>query len=258
MKVRRTIFRGKVEFAAVPDDETVPDGYLRLSHAVKRLYRGVWGTLPRPEPLQTMSPEFRRKVPGWGPWKEDAGSILTTAATEGKLPLYVSTESCAAINNVESQPTLLPTTVVSRMIPIRGSLPDHPLRLSLKIACGDHKILEKLQVGLLLVRTEEFDKWYRAERAKGKWPSQRSRKKRRVGRPSKQSEALRSKVINLMRVWKTSIAELGQRLVSEGRMDMDDVPSLDTLTRMVDRLHRETGDPVLCRKKRSRRRRIQA
>jgi hypothetical protein len=254
MEVRRTISKGKVSFAAVMGDGTVPDGYLRLSDAVERLARGFWGGLQRPKPLQTMDPKYRRMVSlGFGPWKTEAESILKTAATEGKLPVYVSTESCAAINDLESQRTLLPTTVLSRMIPRRGGLPDHTIRPSLKIACGDQKILELLQVGLLLVQAKDFNEWYLVERAKGNWPSQRSKKERREGRPSKQSEGLGNAVINFMHEKKTSIARLRGRLVSSGRTD---VPSLDTLRRLVDRLYRETGDPVLRRMRYSRQRRV--
>jgi hypothetical protein len=147
---------------------------------------------------------------------------------------------------------LLPAAVISQMIPRRGGLPDHPLRPTLKTAGGDQKILALLQVGLLVVRVKEFNAWYVFERTKGKWPSQRSKLKRREGRPTKQSEALEVAVISLMREQKTSIPKLCQRLVDSGRAK---IPSLDTLARLVDRLYRETGDPALRRMRRSRRHR---
>jgi hypothetical protein len=46
------------------------------------------------------------------------------------------------------------------------------------------------------------------------------------------------------------IAKLHRLLVDTGQMD---VPSQDTLARLVARMHRETGDPALSRKVRARR-----
>jgi hypothetical protein len=236
------------------EDEIVPDGFLRLSDAVNRLAQGIWGGMPRPAPLRAIKPEHKRGGSlGFGPWKEEAGKLLRTAATEGKLPVYISGVSQPTINNSDPQPVVLPTAVLSRMIPTRGGLSDHPIRISLKIAGGDQKIMKLLQVGLLLVRAEEFNKWYRLERAKGKWPSQRSRLKRREGRPSKLTDALKKAIFAAMREQKISIAELRRRLVASGRTD---VPSLDTLERMVDQLYRETGEPVLRRTRRFRRKRV--
>ena len=134
---------------------------------------------------------------------------------------------------------------------MRGSLPDHP-RASMKAAGGDGKLFRSLNTGLLLVRRSEFDVWYQRERAKNRWPSQRSTSKQRDGRPSVQTDELRTAVINAMRERKTSIAALRRRLVGSGRAD---IPSLDTLERLVDQLYRETGEAEFFRMKRARRKR---
>ena len=146
--------------------------------------------------------------------------------------VYVFASSQSAIDNLKPSPVVLPKTVLSRIQLFRekGGLPDEPIRASLKIAGGDEKILELLRtrMGLLLVNANEFKYWYRSERAKGKWPSQRSKLKRREGRPSKQTDTLRKAVITAMQK-KTSIAELRRRLVASGKTD---VPSVDTLERL--------------------------
>jgi len=118
------------------------------------------------------------------------------------------------------------------------------------------KLLRLLTLGVLLVRASEFDRWYRSERAKGKWHSQRSRSTAAVGRPAKLSHGIRSAIIALVRDSKWSaedgIAKLRRLLCASGRYD---VPSPDTLARVVDELHHETGEPEYFRPKRSRRKR---
>lgn len=77
----------------------------------------------------------------------------------------------------ELEPVTVPVSVVARLISTRGSLPDHPIRPTIKTAEGD-------AVGVLVIRASDFDVWYRSDRAKGKWPSQRSRLKLFGGRVS--------------------------------------------------------------------------
>jgi len=114
-------------------------------------------------------------------------------------------------------------------------------------------------VGVLLVRTTDFEAWYQSERGKGKWPSQRSKSKLKIGsgRPTKQTETMRNAVIRLVREEKwggeIGVTELRRLLIDSGR---NDVPSTDTLRRMVDQLHRETGEPALFRKAPARRKRL--
>jgi hypothetical protein len=116
-----------------------------------------------------------------------------------------------------------------------------------------------LLVGILLVRASDFAAWYSSEQVRGKWPSQRSSTKVRPGRPTKQTGKIRNAIIALARDGKWTgemgVTKLRRLLIALGRSD---VPSVDTLTRIVDRLHSETGDPALFRKGRARRKRTRA
>ena len=166
---------------------------------------------------------------------------------QGKLQIYVFPVKKPAIKKYGPEPLRVPCDVLRRMIPQRGRLPDHAIRHSLKVTGKDETASDLLGNGVLLVHAEEFDDWYRSERANGKWPSQRS--KRRTGRPSKQTDRLATAIVTLMREQKTSIPELRRRLIDSGRTE---VPSLDTLGRLVDRQFRETGEPALRRTRRFR------
>jgi len=118
------------------------------------------------------------------------------------------------------------------------------------------KLLRLLTIGVLLVRASEFRRWYRSERAKGKWRSQRSRLRAAVGRPAKRSDLIRNAIMALVRdgAWsaKAGIAKLHRLLCASGR---DNVPSPDTLAHVIDELHHETGEAEYFRTKRSRRKR---
>ena len=108
--------------------------------------------------------------------------------------------------------------------------------------------------GILIIGARDFDAWYRSERAKGKWPSQRSKLKIGGGRPTKQVKRVRKAVIKLVHdgKWsgKASIAKLHRLLIDSGGFE---VPSPDTLARLVERLHAETGEAEFFRAKRTRR-----
>lgn len=112
----------------------------------------------------------------------------------------------------------------------------------------DGQLFRALNTGLLIVRKSEFDAWYQREHRKGKWPSQRGKSKKE-GRPSHQTDGLRNAVAAIMQEGKITIAELRRRLVSSGRTD---VPSEDTLARVVDELYRETGEARFRRHRRAR------
>ena len=78
-------------------------------------------------------------------------------------------------------------------------------------------------------------------------PSQKSKEKKN-GRRTRQTEALGNAVLALVNYlkWngKDGITTLHRLLVASGRPD---VPSQDTVARLVDQLHRETGDMKLLR-----------
>jgi hypothetical protein len=239
----------------------VPADFMPLSHAVNRLADGMWGGLPRPEPIAAIKRVHKKLSLGYGPWREKAGRRLRAAAMRGKLVIYVlaKPQVRSATNNLadcppeQIEPFAVPVTVVKRLMASRGSLPDHPIRPSFKTAEGNEKLLALLTVGNLAVRACDFDLWYQSERAKGRWPSQRSKSKIN-GRPTKQTEALRNAVLALVRdhKWngKEPISALHRILVASGRTE---APSQDTLARLVDQLHRETGAAGLLRVTRARR-----
>jgi hypothetical protein len=244
---------------------SVPYGFILFSDAISRLANGMWGGLQRPVPVQVIKRTFPRERIGFSRWREQAGQCLGQAAAEGNLAVYLAIRSPLALripaltrrHLTETEPMLVPVEVVRRLMTSHGSLPDHPLRPSMKIAGGDQKLLALLTIGVLVVRESEFNDWYRSEHAKGKWASQRSRSKRRGGRPTKQTEAMRSAIWGLVRggAWsgKASITELHRLLINSGQAN---VPSSDTLARLVEQLHHETGEPGLLRRRRSPRRHI--
>jgi hypothetical protein len=170
------------------------------------------------------------------------------------LKLYSKSRTLAGRSPQELELVTVPVSVLARLTTTRGSLPDHPIRPSIKTAEGDEKLLGLLTVGVLVIRASDFEVWYRSERAKGKWPSQRSRLKISGGRPTKQTEPVRNAVIGLVRdgKWsgKISIAKLHRLLIASSD---DKVPSPDTLARLVDQLHAETGEAEFFRVKRAQR-----
>ena len=123
----------------------------------------------------------RKKSVDWiRPWRERAGQRLTAAVKKGRLTVYVFAEpqalfkSCALARRSPQglEPVPVPVSVLARLITTRGSLPNHPIRPTIKTAEGDEKLLGLLTVGVLVIRASDFDVWYRSERAKGKWPTQ--------------------------------------------------------------------------------------
>jgi hypothetical protein len=237
-----------------------PKDFLRISCAVDRLSDGMWGGLPRPKPVAAIKQDQKKLSLGFGPWGEQAGQRLKAAAIEGKLVIYVFAKpqvrsedhSLTDCSLEKIEPVVVPVNVVKRLIASRGGLPDHPIRPSIKTADGNKQLFALLAVGLLVVRTNDFDGWYQSERAKGRWPSQESKEKK-DGRPTKQTGVLRNTVLALVHDHKWSgkdpISALHRLLVASGRSE----PSQDTLARLVDQLHRETGEAGLLRVTRARR-----
>jgi hypothetical protein len=240
-------------------------GHLRISCATNRLAEGMWGGLPRPEPVVMLKQSQQKLSVGFGPWREKAAECLTAAAIKGELAIYVVAEPKVPSKDriltgrspKQTDPVVVPRAVLMRLITSHGGLPDHPFRPSIRTAGGDDSLLSLLTTGLLVVRTSDFETWYRSERAKGRWASQRSRKKSPEGRPTKQTDALRNAVLRLVRdlEWngEAGIAALRRLLVASGRSD---VPSPDTLARLVDQMYHETGEAGLRRIARAQRTRV--
>jgi hypothetical protein len=239
----------------------VPKEFLRISFAVNRLSDGMWGGLPRPDPVAAIKQVRKKLSLGFGPRGEQAGRRLRAAAVKGELAIYVlarpqvrsDERGLPEYSPQNFEPVVVPVSVLERLITSHGSLPDHPIRPSMKTAEGNEKLFALLAVGLLVVRASDFDGWYQPERAKGRWPSQESKEKK-DGRPTKQTSALRNAVLALVhdRKWsgKDPISALHRLLVASGRSD---VPSQDTLARLVNQLHCETGEAGLLRIPRVRR-----
>src|SRR5262249_44483659 len=110
----------------------------------------------------------------------------------------------------------------------------------------DDKMFDLLTKGILVLEETEFLTWYRLNRARNKWPSQRSSLKVRRGRPTKQTAAIRNGILDLVDTtnWRRDdgIPELSRRLAAA---ECYDVPSEDTLERLVIQMHRETGNKSL-------------
>ena len=236
-------------------DSIIPNGFQRFSDAVNRLAEGMWGGLRQPIPVRGVKRTSKKASVIFGPWREQAGQCLTAAAIAGELPVYLFPESNPPPNAPTEllhsirRPVVLSTELLKSLITARNMFPDHPIqswaKTSRRIAGGDKKLYWLLKAGITLLRSKEFDLWYRKERAKGRWPSQTPRV-RKIGRSSVGTQGLKNAIIVALRERKTGMAELHRRLEADGRTD---VPSPDTLARLVDQLHRETGEPELLRKR---------
>jgi hypothetical protein len=258
----------------------LPEGYVFFSQAIHRLQKRMHGGFRRAVALTKLREDLKKPgnrerlvkveplqprsgAPESGSWQEKAergepsvgsgsdrqraGQCLTGAAVEGKLSVYVAQQ-----DQPTCQVTAVPSCVLRRLIRVRGSLLDRVVRQpSLKACGGDEKLFLLLKTGCLVVKEKEFACWLKAEYHKGKWPSQRSRKAR-TGRPTKQTKDLSDVVVRIVRegLWsgRQPITELQRQLMAAER---DDVPSADTLARLIDRLNEQTGDPNFYRELRS-------
>jgi hypothetical protein len=139
------------------------------------------------------------------------------------------------------------------MIRTRRGLPDRiiqPKRIFATDSMAPELLAALLSKSRLYVRRKEFKAWYEKARRKRNWPSQRSSSKPRMGRPSRQSE-LSTRIVELAKDEKwfvqQKIADLVRLLKSEGK-----IATRDTLRRVVDQLHKETGKPCYRRRVRKR------
>jgi hypothetical protein len=217
-----------------------------MSEAVARLKVGMYavneyGNYNQPEPIAKIKESEPRLAVEWGPQKEDAAERIYKAIVHGKLSVFVLT---ASTDQVHRQHLQVPLGVLKRLIRARGGLPDRAIQ-PLRIFAKD-PITAELSAALsesnLHLRRGEFDAWYEKTRKKRNWPSQRSCRKPRMGRPSRQSD-LHNPIIVLVNEgqWsaeKNFIADLVKLLKSKGV-----TASRQTVERTVGQLHRETGNP---------------
>jgi hypothetical protein len=224
---------------------------LLLSEVYARHHAGVWGGFRSFPPAQAMRRKHKTSV-GFGARRTYAAQPVTAAVRHGNLRVYLVADPKLGPNMDRTnwpvaptkEPVNVPTDVLRRLIAPRDMLPDHALCPTLKTAGGDPNIYVLLRVGAFVVQEREFGYWYRSQRSKGKWPSQQSRSKRTPGRPPKQTESLKNAVLTLVRdqAWsiKDGIPMLRSHILKRG--EQKDVPSADTLERLVSRLYLETGD----------------
>jgi hypothetical protein len=218
-----------------------PPGFLRFSEACNRLAAGMWGGLPRPAPVKEITRGTASVV--FGPWRVQARKRLTQVAVKGQLQVYGLTEGAV--------PVPVPKSVLTAIPKPRGGLSDVPYRLTLRKvldAGGTEQLFVTLTRGHLALREAEFAAWYRGERGHGKWASQKSRSKTRGGRPTKQTERLRGWILKFVedKSWRAEKPIILLRHLLTASIGPD-IPSDDTLARLVDNLFLETGEPGLRR-----------
>jgi hypothetical protein len=234
-------------------------GYLRWRLAVERLASGMWTGTPVPETVRKIRRREPRLRVKHGARRIEAGKLLVAASKRGGLTAYSVPDPeliGRSRSSIRGGPRIvaLPRGVLDSLVMSRGTLPDHAHRPSLRMCGGDKQLLFALETGFLAVKKTEFEAWYRAERRRGKWPSQRSQTKRPLkGRPAKETAALRNAITNLTLESRWS-AKAGlnalHRLLKAERAE---VPNSATLGRIVDRLWNETGEVQFRRAKRHRR-----
>ena len=117
--------------------------YLPFSDAVVRLDTGMWGGFKRADPVAAAKRNKinNKKTIGSGPRREYAGQRLTEAALNGELRIYVANES---EGRELSEHTIVPVEILKRLILVRETLPDHPIRLSRRIAIENDKLFALL------------------------------------------------------------------------------------------------------------------
>jgi hypothetical protein len=235
----------------------LPQDYFLVSTAARRLGAGMWGSLRRPDVVRQFlgSPGaevlgFRRSSLGFAKRQEDTAEYLRNAALEGKLPIYVVGPPDGLLERPSppTEPLRVPFDVLKRLIVSRRGFADHAIRPTLKACGGDPVWLARLCRGTLAVRASEFDRWYRAERSRRKWSSQRGAP-RKSGRPSKRTEALDNAILARVNDGRWTAKEPLSKL-QRSLADQFGALSVDTLGRIVDQMHAEIGDPRLARRSR--------
>jgi hypothetical protein len=252
--------------------------YMSISDAVIRLRDGTFAQLPRLLLVVEAKAAFRkeqRRPPedgrppkkvqlnrkpkplsvDFGPWRTEAAEQIRDAALAGKLKVYLAPENGTeypACAKDWGEPELLAPDVLRLIILVRGGLPDHPLhvRSAPRGSAIDRSLLMRVKTCALLLKRTEFDAWYRDEKLKRKWPSQKESKSPHPGRP-RTNEVWTNRIKNFVDAnrWaaQQSIVALKSMLAAS---EDEAPPSDDTLARIVDRIFQEMGDSRFRRKKR--------
>jgi hypothetical protein len=198
------------------------------------------GTIKRPEPVEAIKKIHPRLSVGWGPHKEKAASAIHAAILTGSLGVHVYTRPTA---EGVSHTLHLPIDVLTRLLKVRGGLPDHAIRPPVSLfrdTCVTPELFVALSNSAMFLQVSEFQAWYQRQKGRRRWPSQRASTKPRTGRPPKQTDELftsiRARVAENSWSAADGIAKLVKLLVSHG------APRRNTVRRAVDQLYEETGD----------------
>jgi hypothetical protein len=219
--------------------------FLLISDAVARLEAGMFGgEIKRPEPVKAAKMVYPRASVGWGLHKQKAGAIVYAAIMSGELSVNVFISSGM---NGTGRPLQVPVEALGQLTRIRGSLPDHAIRPSAALL-RDGLVTSELFAGLsnsaMYLPQSEFKAWYTKQKRRVRWPSQRTSRRPRIGRPSKQTDELRTSIIARVEEgsWSAAqpVAKLERLLASRG------APKRNTLKRTVNQIYSETGDPRYC------------
>jgi hypothetical protein len=243
-----------------PIDPIIPDGFFPISEATTRLTKFMFGNLNRAIAVQKAKEADPLASIGLASQRKEAAARLRGAILIEELKVYLLSisparaersrrDGLAEAAEAELRLEVLGRHLLNGLLITHGGFPDHPFRPTLRTAGGDEKLLGSLKRGILVVRETEFTAWSDVERAKGTWPSQHSRARRFIGRPSKKTQSLRNTIVAYVNDGRWNghqgIADLHRLLIERGGAD---VPSPDTLARLVDELAVETGDRRLLRK----------
>jgi hypothetical protein len=203
----------------------------------------MFGQLVRAEPIAEIKRSEPRLSVDFGLQRREAKAKIRKDATAGKLVVY-------AFGADSNEPQIVYPEILDCMICVRGGLPDHVGRLvSFETLVPAHRVLyHAIRGSVLALNEREFERWQAAERKKGKWPSQRSKKHitKSRGRPRAADDDLRANILVCLRDEKWTgcdgIPALRKILADIPRINL---PSEDTLARIVRDLYVETGESGL-------------
>ena len=227
---------------------------MSLRKVENSLDRRMWAGVGRAELAQQARREQKNKRSiGFSPRRERVARSLHAAFFTGKFTLYVAADEARfreRSNRIPSwakDPMPVPKELLGHVF-VKGRLPaTFAIRPSRKLA-GNDKLFALLNCGYLVVREGDFKRWLRSEHRRRRWPSQNLSEvqTRPVGRPNMVNPRLRNAILEIARdqVWmgdRQPITSLHRLLNDKGL----DVPSVDTIARIVDELSALTGAPEL-------------
>jgi hypothetical protein len=219
----------------------VETDFLLISEAVARLEAGMFGgAIKRPEPVEAIKKIHPQLSVGLGLHKEKAASAIHAAILKGSLGVHVYTRPTA---EGVSHTLHLPIDVLTRLLKVRGGLPDHAIRPPVSLfrdTCVTPELFAALSSSALYMHRSEFKAWYEKQKSRHRWPSQRASTQPRTGRPPKQTDELltsiRARVAENTWSAPDGIAKLVRLLATHG------APNRNLVRRAVQRLYEETGE----------------